>query len=52
MSLPDEVHRRLAARAATDPDVASLLAMATTSDETVSETPLDPVTGDSETTKV
>lgn len=51
MSLPDEVHRRLAARATTDPDVASLLALATTSDETVSEPQLDQVAGDAETTK-
>jgi len=29
MPLPEEVHRRLAARAVTDPDVASLLAIVT-----------------------
>ena len=52
MPLPEEVHRRLAARAATDPDVASLLAMFTTSDETVSEPALDQVIGNAETTKV
>ncbi len=51
MSLPDEVHRRLAARAATDPDVASMLAVFTTPEETVSESPLDQVTGDAETTR-
>jgi hypothetical protein len=37
MPLPEEVHRRLAARAVTDLDVASLLEQFTKSDETVSE---------------
>jgi hypothetical protein len=49
MTLPEEVHRRLAARAVTDPDVASLLAIFTKPDEAVSEAPLDQVIGDSET---
>jgi hypothetical protein len=49
MPLPEEVHRRLAARAVTDPDVASLLAIFTKPDETVSESPLDQVIGDAET---
>jgi hypothetical protein len=49
MPLPEEVHRRLAARAVTDPDVASLLAIFTKPDETVSEPPLDLVIGDAET---
>ncbi len=40
MPLPEEVHRRLVARAVTDPDVASLLAMFTKPAETVSEPPL------------
>jgi hypothetical protein len=52
MSLPDEVHRRLAARAATDPDVASMLAMFTAPKETVSEPPLDQVIGNAETPKL
>jgi hypothetical protein len=49
MPLPEEVHRRLAARAVTDPDVASLLAIFTKPDETLSEPPLDQVIGDAET---
>ena len=43
MPLPEEVHRRLAIRAITDPDVACLLAIFTKSAETVSEPPLDQV---------
>jgi hypothetical protein len=41
MPLSEEVHRRLSARAVTDPDVANLLALYTKSDEAVSELPLD-----------
>jgi hypothetical protein len=52
MPLPEEVHRRLAARAATDPDVASLLAMFAKPDETVSEPVLEQAIGDAETTKL
>jgi hypothetical protein len=52
MPLPEEVHRRLAARAVTDPDVASLLAIFTKRDETVSEPPLDRVIEDAKTTKL
>jgi hypothetical protein len=52
MPLPEEVHLRLAARAVTDPDVASLLAMFTKPDETVSEPPLDQVIGDAEMPKL
>ena len=52
MPLPEEVHRRLAARAVTDLDVASLLAMFTKSNETVSEPLLDQVIGDAETPKL
>jgi hypothetical protein len=39
--LPEDVHRRLAARAVTDPDVASLLALFTNPVETVYKPPLD-----------
>jgi hypothetical protein len=50
MPLPEEVHRRLAARAVTDLDVACLLATFTKkSDETVSEPPPDQVIGDAKT---
>ena len=52
MPLPEEVPLRLAARAVTDPDVASLLAMFTKPDETVSEPPLDQVIGDAEMPKL
>jgi hypothetical protein len=52
MPLPEEVHRRLTARAVTDPDVASLLATFTKPDETVSEPPLDQVTEDAGTPKL
>ena len=51
MPLPEEVHRRLAARAVTDPDVASL-AIFTKPDETASEHPLDQVIEDAETLKL
>jgi hypothetical protein len=51
-SLPEEVHRRLAARAVTDLDVASLLAIFTKSDETVSEPPPGQVNKDAETLKL
>ncbi|HTA24192.1 MAG TPA: hypothetical protein VK763_11705 [Terriglobales bacterium] len=43
MPLPQEVHRRLQARAVTDPDLASLLAMVKKPNETVGEPPLDEV---------
>ena len=52
MPLPEEVHRRLAARAVTDLDVASLLAMFTKPNETVSEPALDQVMEDAETPKL
>ena len=52
MPLPEEVHRRLAARAVTDLDVACLLATFTKPDETVSEPPRDQVIGDPETPKL
>ena len=42
MPLPEEVHRRLVARAVTDLDVACLLATLTKFDDAVSERPLDP----------
>ena len=41
MPLPEDVHRRLVARAVTDPDLASLLAIFTKPAETVSESPID-----------
>jgi|HubBroStandDraft_4_1064222.scaffolds.fasta_scaffold2972647_1 hypothetical protein len=43
MPLPQEIHRRLQARAVTDPDLASLLAIVKNPDEPVSEPPLDHV---------
>ena len=46
MPLPEEVHRRLAARAVTDPDVASLMALFTKTDEAASEPLLDRVIED------
>ena len=46
MTLPEEVHRRLAARAVTDPDVACLLATVTKRDESVNEAALDQVIED------
>ena len=52
MHLPEEVHRRLAARAVTDLDIASLLAISTKSDETVSEPPLDQVIEDAGVSKL
>jgi hypothetical protein len=52
MPLTEEVHRRLAARAATDPDVANLLATYTKPDESVSEPPLDQVVEDAGTPKL
>jgi hypothetical protein len=52
MPLPQEVHRRLQARAVTDLDLASLLAICTKPDETVSEPPLDQVSKDAEPLKV
>lgn len=52
MPLPEEVHLRLAARAVTDPDVASLLAIFTKPAETASEPPLDRVIEDAETPKL
>jgi hypothetical protein len=47
MPLPEDVHRRLVARAVTDPDLASLLAMFTKPAETVSE-PIDDAIKDAE----
>jgi hypothetical protein len=52
MPLPQEVHNRLQARAVTDLDLASLLAMFTKPNETVSEPPLDEVIEDAETPKL
>jgi hypothetical protein len=52
MPLTDEVHRRLVARAVTDPDVASLLATYKKPDESVSEPPLDQVIEDAGTLKL
>ena len=52
MPLPEEVHLRLVARAATDPDVASLLAFFSKPNETVSEPPPDQVIEDAETPKL
>jgi hypothetical protein len=52
MTLPEEVNRRLSARAVTDPDVASLLALVTKPDEAVSEPRLDQVIEDAETPKL
>jgi len=52
MPLPEEVHLRLAARAVTDPDVASLMALFSTPDEAVREPLLDRVIGDAETPKL
>ena len=52
MPLPEEVHRRLTARAVTDPDVASLLAQFTKPDEAVSEPLLDQVIEDAGTPKL
>jgi hypothetical protein len=49
MPLPEEVHRRLSARAVTDPDVASLLALFTKSDEAASEPRLEQGNEDAET---
>ena len=52
MPLPEEVHRRLAARAVTDPDVASLMALFTKPDEAASEPLLDRVIEDAESPKL
>jgi hypothetical protein len=52
MSLPEKVQCRLAARAVTDPDVASLLALFTRPYEAVSEPLLDQVIKDAETPKL
>jgi hypothetical protein len=51
MSLPREVQCRLQARAVTDLDLASLLAIFTKSDETASKPP-DQVVQDAETPKL
>jgi hypothetical protein len=51
MSLSEEVHRRLSARAVTDPDVASLLSLVTKPDEAKSGPRLDQVIEDAETPK-
>jgi hypothetical protein len=52
MPLPEEIHRRLAARAVTDPDVASLLATFAKTDKIMSEPPIDRVVEDAETPKL
>jgi hypothetical protein len=52
MPLPEEVHRRLAGRAVTDLDFASLLALITKPDEAMSEPLLDQVIEDAETPKL
>ncbi|MGA2415973.1 MAG: hypothetical protein ABSF59_16080 [Candidatus Sulfotelmatobacter sp.] len=49
---PQELHGRLAARAVTAPDVASMMALFTKLDEAVSERPLDRVIEDDETLKL
>jgi len=49
MPLTEEVHRRLAARAVTDPDVASLLAIFTNPNKTVTEPLLEQVIEDAGT---
>ena len=51
MTLSEEVHRRLSARAVTDPDVASLLSLVTKPDEAKSGPRLDQVIEDAETPK-
>jgi len=48
MTLPEEVQRRLAARAVTDPDVACMLAIFTIRREIVNE-PSDQVSGEART---
>jgi hypothetical protein len=52
MPLSEEVHRRLSARAVTDPDVASLLSLVTKPDEAVSEPRLDQVIENAETSEL
>ena len=52
MPLPQEVRRRLQARAVTDLDLASLLAIVAKSDEAVSEPPVDQVIQDAGTPKL
>ena len=52
MPLSEDVHRRLSARAVTDLDVASMLALFTKPDEPPSEPPLNQVTEDAETPKL
>jgi hypothetical protein len=52
MPLPEEVHRRLAARAVTDPDVASLLATFAKTDEIIRKPPTDQMIEDAETPKL
>ncbi len=49
MPLPEEVHRRLSARAITDLDIANLLAVFTKPDETASEVRFDHEIGDANT---
>jgi hypothetical protein len=49
MPLSEEVHRRLSARAVTDPDVASLLALFSKPDEAASKPRLDQMIEDAET---
>ena len=52
MPLSEDVHRRLSARAVTDLDVASLLALVTKPDEAMSEPRLDQVIDAAETPKL
>jgi len=52
MPLPEDVHRRLSARAVTDLDVASLLALVTKPDEGMSEPRQDQVMEDAEAPKL
>jgi hypothetical protein len=51
MPLSEEVHRRLSARAVTDLDVASLLALVTEPDDAMSKPRLDQVIEDPEAPK-
>jgi len=52
MPLPEDVHRRLSARAVTDLDVASLLALVTKPDESMSDPRQDQVIENAETPKL
>ena len=52
MPLPEDVHRRLSARAVTDLDVASLLALVTKPDESMGDPRQDQVIEAAETPKL